>query len=307
MTSELNLQNDLKKKAEEIEDYSDAMGHFIYEQIIMSRRVSDGGSTNEILGPQGTGKTSFMLNIAKEIMGRFNDEIVIWKDSYESQSQFNRVKDWEIFVQKGVKLQFKDIYKNEIIELPQIFFSDFGTLLNKMSPGQLNVVYVKDEIIDFIRLLNYLRRVKGWQSVFIDEYKDIAPLNESGFKHRLIGALGDEMSKIRRGLVSLFCNTQSKSQIDYRVRSAFMTNIYLSGARKNKQSSILQKAINRLSKGRAWIDWDGKYGRVKFPPFPPKIPVMDVDDLNKKSKIDSIIDDMKNVDYDNKKSQHEIN
>lgn len=282
----------LKDKAERITDMSDVMGKFINDEIILSRRESTGGSTNEILGPQGTGKTSFMLNYAREIMGERPDELIIWKDSYESQCQFNRLKNWEIFAEEGVNLQFRDIYKDEIIELPINFFSDYRQLINKLSPQQLNVIFVKDEVVGYIRLINYLRRHSGWQSVFIDEYKDIAPLNESGYRYRLIGALGREMSNIRKGLVSLFCNTQAKSQIDWRVRDGFMTHVYLSGAKKDNHSSIYQNAINGLEKGKAWISWEGKFGRVKFPPFIPKKPIMDVEDLNKESEIDKILKDI---------------
>ena len=289
MTLVLDTKMTLKEKAEKIVDFSDTMGKFINDEIIMSRNISTGGSTNEILGPQGTGKTSFMLNYAREIMGSNPDELVIWKDSYQAQCQFNRLKNWEIFAEEGVQLQFRDIYKDEKIELPITSFSDFNQLIHKMSPQQLNVVFVKDEVVGYIRLINYLRRHEGWQSVFIDEYKDIAPLNESGYRYRLIGALGKEMSTIRKGLVSMFCNTQSKSQIDWRVRDAFMTYVYLSGAKKDQRSSLYQNAINGLDKGKAWISWEGKFGRVKFPPFPPQKPVMDVEDLDKENEIDLIL------------------
>jgi len=267
------------------------MGKFIHEEIILSRTTGQGGSTTEVLGPQGTGKTSFMLNYAKLIMDRNPDEIVIWKDSYESQAQFNRLQNFQIFVEDGVNLQFKDIYRNEIIEIEKTTFTNYNDLIKKMLPQQLNVVYVKDEVIGYIKLLNFLRRAKGWQSVFIDEYKDIASLNETGIRYRLIGALGKEMSTIRKGLVSVFCNTQSKSQIDWRVRSAFMCYVYLSGAKKDKHTSLYQNAINSLAKGKAWISWEGKFGRVKFPPYPPKDPVLDVVDLNRQSQIDFILSD----------------
>ena len=289
MTLVQNTEMTLKEQAEQLIDMSDAMGKFINEEIILSRVEAYGGSTNEILGPQGTGKTSFMLNYAKEIMGENPDELIIWKDSYQSQCQFNRLKNWEIFAEEGTKLKFRDILKDETVELPVKKFTDFSQLIHLMSPQQLNVVFVKDEVVGYIRLLNYLRRHSGWQSVFIDEYKDIAPLNESSYRYRLIGALGKEMTNIRKGLVSLFCNTQSKSQIDWRVRDAFMTYVYLPGAKKDGHSSIYQQAINGLEKGKAWISWEGKFGRVRFPPFPPKHPVLDVEDMNKESEIELIL------------------
>lgn len=284
-------KTNIRDEADKLKDFTEAMGKFIDEEIIMSRRESEGGATIEILGPQGSGKTSLMLNYAVRIMEENPDEIIIWKDSYQSQCQFNRLKNWEIFAEHGVDLQFRNIYHDEVVELPVTYFSDFNSLVHKMSPQQLNVVYVKDEVVGYIRLINYLRRHSKWQSVFIDEYKDIAPLNESGYRYKLIGALGKEMSNIRKGLVSMFCNTQAKSQIDWRVRDAFMIYSYLSGAKKDSSSSVYQQAINGLEKGSSWVSWEGKFGRIHYPPYYPKKPVMDVDDLNKKNDIDRILEE----------------
>jgi len=285
----------LQDKADLIPDFTEQMGNFIDSEIITSRRVSTGGCTNEILGPQGTGKTSLMLNYACRIMEENPDEILIWRDSYQSQCQFNRLKDWEIFAQEGVTLSFRDIYRDREIDLPVTTFSSFPDLERKVCTQQLNVIYVKDQIIDFIRLINFFRRRGGWQSFFIDEYEDIAPLNQSGAGYELIGALGSEMKNIRKGLISLFCNTQSKTQIDWRVRDTFMVETYLSGAKRDKYTSVYQHAINGLEKGSAWVSWEGKFGRITFPGFEPLNPIMDCDDVSRKNKLDLILEkfDMK--------------
>ena len=287
--SDLVAISDLRKKVESVPDFTEIMGGFIDNNLIMSRLLSTGGCTTEILGPQGTGKTSLMLSYATRIMQEYPDEIIIWKDSYQAQCQFNRLENWSIFAQEGVSLVFRDIHKDEVYDVPVTVFKDFKHLSNLVSPQQLNVVYVNDDTIDFIKLINFFRRYKGWQSIFIDEYRDIAPLNAPGIQNQLIGALGSEISAIRKGLVSLFVNTQSKSQIDWRVRDAWMVNIYLAGAKKDKYSSVYQQAINSLEKGSAWVSWEGKFGRISFPPFEPIDPVLDVDNVNKISLIDSLL------------------
>jgi len=290
---------ELKQEADRIPDMTEIMGDFIDREIIMSRHTATGGCANEILGPQGTGKTSLMLSYACRVMEENPDEIIIWRDSYQSPCQFNRVKKWEIFVEKGTNLQIRDINLNEIVELPITTFqvsgkhnNDYGGLIEQMKPQQLNVVYVRDQVIGYVLLINYLKTTRGWQSIFIDEYEDIAPLNCSGPKYRLIGALGSEMKNIRKGLVSLFCNTQSKSQIDWRVRDTFMIETYLSGARKDKGSSVYQNAINGLQKGTAWVSWEGKFGRINYPAFPPKSPIYVADDLNRVSDLDLVISEI---------------
>jgi len=287
--SDQKIQGSLQDKAEEIPDMTEAMGKFIDNNIIMSRSSAVGGCLNEILGPQGTGKTSLMLSYACRIMEENPDEIIIWRDSYDSPCQFNRLKNWEIFAEEGTKLEVTDINANEVVDMPIIPFKDFKQLSKIIKPQQLNVVYVCDQVIDFISLINFFKTTKGWQSIFIDEYEDIAPVNASGDNYRFVGALGREMKNIRKGLVSLFCNTQSKSQIDWRVRDTFMVETYLSGARKNKGSSVYQEAINKLEKGSGWVSWEGKFGRIYYPGFEPKQPIYIINDLNRPSEIDLLI------------------
>lgn len=282
----------LLEKADEIPDMTERMGRFIDNEIIMSRDTNTGGCTDEILGPQGTGKTSLMLTYAMRVMQKNPDEIVIWRDSYQSPIQFNRINRWEIFVEQGVELEIKDINKNQIVDLPITFFKNFEELANMVKPKQLNVVYVCDQIIGYIQLINYFKKTKGWQSIFLDEYEDIAPINCSGPKYNLIGALGNEMKNLRKGLISLFCNTQSKSQIDWRIRDTFMIETYLSGAKKDKYSSVYQQAINGLEKGVAWLSWEGKFGRINFPAVVPREPIYVADDLNRVSELDKAINEI---------------
>jgi len=286
------IKNDLPERIIEkleIEDMTEYMGNFIDNYVIMNRNKSQGGCADEVLGPQGTGKTSLMLGYACRIMEEHPDEIIIWKDSYQSPCMFNRLNDWEIFVESGVDIEFRDIGKNEIIELPTVFFDDYNDLLSKLKQQQLNVIYVKDEVIGYIRLINFLRRQAGWQSIFIDEYEDIAPINESGINYKLIDALGKNLKNIRKGLVSLFCNTQDKGSIDWRVRPKFMCNTYLGGSVVDSSSEVYQQAVNGLSIGQDFISWFGKFGKINFEAFEPKEPVIEAVDKNKPDEIDEIL------------------
>jgi hypothetical protein len=286
---EQTAQKSLLDKANEIPDMTERMGQFIDNEIIMSRNVTVGGCTVEILGSQGTGKTSLMLNYAMRVMQTNPEEIVIWRDSYQSPVQFNRLSRWEIFAERGVELKIKDINANKIVDLPVTIFNDFAELNELMKPKQLNVVYVRDQVIGYIKLINFFKSIRGWQSIFLDEYEDVAPINASGVKYTLVGALGNEMKNLRKGLISLFCDTQSKSQIDWRVRDTFMVEAYLSGAKKNKGSSVYQEAINSLEKGVAWLSWEGKFGRINFPAVIPRNPIYVIDDVNRISDLDRAI------------------
>ena len=284
----IDSPNEIVKKLG-IPDMTEQMGDFIDNQIIMSRRTDQGGCADEILGPQGTGKTSLMLSYACRIMEENPDETIIWKDSYQSPCMFNRVNNWQIYAEIGTDLEFRDIYKDEILELPITYFKDYYQLEKQLSSQQLNVVYVKNEIIGYIKLLNFFRRRSGWQSIFIDEYEDIAPINESGDYYKLIGALGKNIKNIRKGLVSLFCNTQDKGSIDWRVRPKFMCYTYLPGAVVDSNSEVYQQAVNALSVGQGFVSWYGKFGKILFPPFTPKDTVFEAIDKNKPDDLDILL------------------
>jgi hypothetical protein len=255
----------------------------------MIRKTDRGGCANEILGPQGTGKTSLMLSYACRIMEENPEEIVIWRDSYQSPCMFNRLNYWEIYAEEGVDLEFRDIYKNKFLDLPVTYFKDFYELEKKITPQQLNVVYTKDEIIGYIKLINFFRRRAGWQSIFIDEYEDIAPINESGIYYKLIGALGKNIKNIRKGLVSLFCNTQDKGSVDWRVRPKFMCYTYLPGAVVDGNSEVYQQAVNNLNVGAGYISWYGKFGKIFFPGYKPKELIFEAIDKNKIDDLDRIL------------------
>ena len=276
----------------DIPDMTEQMGDFIDSQIIMKRQTEQGGCADEILGPQGTGKTSLMLGYACRIMEKNPNEIIIWKDSYQSPCMFNRLNQWEIFAEEGVDLEFRDISNDKTLDMDVTFFRDFHQLEKQVSPQQLNVVYVKDEIIGYIKLINFFRRRGGWQSIFIDEYEDIAPINESGINYKIIGALGKNIKNIRKGLVSLFCNTQDKGSIDWRVRPKFMCNTYLPGAVVDSSTEVYQNAVNSLEVGQAYISWYGKFGKIRFPGFVPKRLVFEAIDKNKPDDLDILLENL---------------
>jgi len=250
------------------------------EQRIMLRDSSIGGMVLECLGVQGSGKTSFMLSIAEDIINDYPDELIFWRDSYYSQCQFNRFKNWMIHVEDGVEIQFKDIDKGIIVDVPISKFSGFNELIQNAKPGMLNVVYLKSNY-DYLTMIRFLRLYKGFQTFFIDEYEDIAPLRASGKQWKKNEELSNEFKHIRRGLVNLICNTQNPSDVDWRVRSKIMCHAYLYGSKVDGQSPIEQGAVNRLKIGQWYMDYGyALFGKGSFDSFPPTIPVLIATDLN---------------------------
>lgn len=256
---------------------TDKIGKDIYTRV-MQREVSEGGVILEVLGVQGSGKTSLLFSIAEEIMERYPKELVFFRDSYLSQCQFNRFEKWQIFSDNGVGLRFRDIAHDTFVDLPITRFDSFKTLLSKAQPQQLNVIFFKNNYryIDFIQ---FLRLYKGWQTLIIDEYEDIAPLRCKGKQWKKNEELSNEFKQIRKGLVNLFCDTQRSSDIDWRVRSKIMCHVYLYGSRVDRMSPINQGAVNSLPVGKLFIDYGhALYGKGSFNPFPPVDPVLEAYD-----------------------------
>lgn len=240
---------------------------------ILSRDESLGGIIVEILGIQGSGKTSLLLSIASEITKNKN-EIVFWRESTMSQCQFNRVKNWQIFIEEGLTIEFRDILSNQHQNVPITIFKDFNELMNFAKPGKLNVLYLKENK-RYVDLIKFLRLYPGWQSLFIDEYEDLVPLRCKGEQWHINGEMATEFKNIRRGLLGVFCDTQNPGDIDWRVRSKIMCHIYLNGSKVDLLSPINQGAINALPIGQMFCDYGhALYGKGSFRAFPPRKPIL---------------------------------
>ena len=271
---------------------SRSISNKIYE-ILSRRKLRDesfGGYGSLTVGPPGCGKTSQLLFEAKKFMEWSPTEIVFWRDSNLSAAQFNRIGDnWKVFTEKDCTLRFRDLIRGGSINVEYTTFDNFDTLINRdtgkglVEPGKLNVIYFKDDY-KWIDLLKHLRGVIGWQSVFIDEIEDIIPLNPSKRKGderniRLIKNIefSSNAKEIRKGLVNLLCNTQSIDELDWRFKRKLNFIVYLRGARVGAGSRIKQIAIDKLSIGECFIDWETRmYGKSVFDSFPPRRPVYEV-------------------------------
>jgi hypothetical protein len=261
---------------------------------ILSRRKlrdpSQGGFSSLTLGPPGSGKTSHILYESSMIMKWYPKEILFWRDSPTSASQFNRVgKRWQIFAEGGINLRFRNLSKGGNIKIPYSYFYTLDDLIDQdsgkglVSPGKLNVIIFKDDY-KWIDLLMHLRSTVGWQSVFIDEIEDVCPLNpykRQGEKRNIRNEknilFSNESKSIRKGLVNLICDSQTANELDWRFLGKLNFVCYLRGARISSQSRLIQTAVDRLSKGEAFIDWENRsYGKTRFPAFPPIEPIFEI-------------------------------
>ena len=262
-------------------------------QEIIKRRLlrdpSQGGFTSLTVGPPGTGKTSLLLYEAELFMRKYPEEIIIWRDAPDSVAQFNRIPNFLVFLEKGCKVNFRNMSKGGTLKIPYTYFNSFDELIERdtgkglFQPGYLNVVYFKEDYT-WVDLMDHLRRTIGWQSLFVDEIEDLLPLNPSKREHenrnfRMERNLkfSNSIKQFRKGLLNMNSNTQNFYEIDWRCKSKMNFLIYLRGARVESDSLISQNAVNCLDIGEAYVDWEHRqYGKISFDGYVPRNPLIEI-------------------------------
>ena len=258
---------------------------------IYQRSVKEGAMTVEVMGPPGSGKTSFCLDMYHNIVSRKNPyEICFMRDYIGGAVQFNRVPNWQIFAEDGMDLRFRDILTNDFFDLPVIYFDSFDDIYYNAKPGYLNAVYFKDETIGWLDFSKYIRRnmhMSGnkylmdsdysgpvWRSLFWTEYQDLWGANEPNPQWSYNKEMSLEIKNFRRNYVSCFADTHKRDDVDHRVRGKMMMKGYLRGATVDSHSPITQRAVNSLDsfngKRQILLDWDAHYGKIRFSGYPPK-------------------------------------
>lgn len=276
----------------------DEIGKHLYE-IIMTRDYARGGYLLECAAVPGSGKTSLLLSLYEDTIERYPDELVFFRDSYNSQCQFNRVEKWHIMAEKGVDLRFLQTPTMNEHTLPVTVFEaletkdpmyyykplnefgfDYSELINKAKKGFLNVVYLKNQnnwrwVIRFLRLYPY------FQTILFDEYEDLVPQRSKGEQWRVNEHYAYELKHSRRGCLNEGFDTQHPGDADWRVRSKFMLHAYLRGSKVSESSPVDQGPINSLPVGKMFIEYgNALYGKGSFDPYPPKEPVLIATDMN---------------------------
>lgn len=257
----------------------------------MERNLEKGGISSVTVSPPGEGKTNQLIHDAMSIIKYKPNEVVFWRDNPKSAVQFNKegVK-WGIFVEEGLEFSFRNLTKGGPIDIPFKKFKNFNQIINKdtgkglVKPGQLNVIYFKNEYtwIDFVE---HLRHTVGWQSVFIDELEDLIPLNPPkregetrNVRYEKNLFFAENFKEFRKGWINFFGNTQDLADIESRVRRKLNYIIYLNGARVEERSIVIQSFVNKLQKGWGVIEYEhGKFGRINFGYYPNLIPYFEIE------------------------------
>lgn len=244
-------------------------------QTIMERvhkhTQDEGGVFTLTTGSQGSAKTSVNLSFADYTILHHPTEKVFYSNCYNAPLQFPKIGNdkWTIMVKKDAGITFhhrgkklKKIYP-DVIE-----FDDFTDLYEKAVPGKVNAVFFGNRF-EWMKFINYLRSVGEWTHLYIDELSEVCPANTSGDVYRSIRYMATNLKEARKCLMCIHTNTQATQDIDYRILTKVMINIFLPGARTSKHSRITQHAIDNLhvdktNGNEAYVEYSGRFGKVRF-------------------------------------------
>lgn len=237
---------------------------------LLERSRDHGGVTAIILGPMGSGKTTFMLSkIATPLLER--DEYVFWRGLEFCQWTYlppERIRlllspfsqyDW---IDRTTKRPVEDLgdYGLEVS-----YCYDYEDFYAKAEKGRLNVVYMDDSgWLEFCRYLT-MRPDIEWITLFMDEIEKFAPANVEGDMWRFNLKFANLVAEFRKNYISLYCAAQDYSDVDYRVTYKMNYKVYLRNARVPRTKSIVYPYVTRnLMKNEAIIDGGGRFTKTKF-------------------------------------------
>lgn len=238
---------------------------------ILERDANKGGVFCELTGSQGSGKTSAMLSYCRSIMKQYPRERIFWASTFFTPLQFVRIGKgkFRMFVQYDSHVTFHDRNNGgQEINPPVVRFKTFDDLMRKTHGGEISAVFFKDRRY-WLRFIHYLLTAGEWTTVMFDEMADIAPSNAYGKQWRRNQYLSEDLREIRKCMISVFYTTQSKSDVDSRIRSKVMIKIYLPGARTGVHDVVEQGAVYRLeidavNGNEAWVTEGGFFGKIRF-------------------------------------------
>jgi len=264
-----------------IEDFEDSGVEISRTEIeakeIMKRIVhhdqDTGGVYVEVTGAQGSGKTSVMLGFLEQILKFYPNEKIFWSSSYKSPLQFLKLGEEnydkiKFLVKEGSGVYFVNRKTGKKIDLNVTYFTDFDDLYEKSEYQYCNAVFFGDRM-EWMNFIEFLRSKYDWTHVFIDEFGEVAPSDQSGKLWSRIKQFSEVVKEVRKCDVNLFTNSQSVTDVDYRVRKKIMVKIFLPGAHSDRKARVSQKAIDNLErdpeKGNyGYLEYSGKFGRLRF-------------------------------------------
>lgn len=244
--------------------------------LIFKRDINFGGFLVGIYGLMGSGKTSLMHQMKSRIIMENPDEIVFWREPLGNPLQARNTDDgFQILCEKRYPIKIMKVYphSNEITdEIPIHFFSNFKELMKLAKPQMPNVVYYGHQY-KWINLMDNLKQIGSWQTLFFDEFEDICPMRCRGKQWMMNEKFASSAKEIRKSRINIIYNTQNKQDLDFRIVTKTMIHVYLFGATPDRNSPVYRQAIQHLEIGQGYIDQGHSlFGVIEFDAVYPKEP-----------------------------------
>lgn len=237
--------------------------------------AAHGGYLIAVTGGMGQFKTGTLLLFMEHVLDNYKEK-VFFSEAIEAPLQvIGKIPKRKIqfFVQKDSGIKFRNRETNKIIDdLKEKTFTDYKDLWKKSKVGQINIPFFKERL-DWMEFIAYLRKPHEWVHVYIDEFAEIAPAWERGEPLKRIKNFAKTCKDIRKCMMNVMFNTQTISEIDWRIVDKIMCRVYLPGAKvPSKGSRIYQYAVDSLKKNAkkgncAWIELPGSFGLTRFQKF----------------------------------------
>ena len=238
---------------------------------LLRRSRDHGGVTAIVVGPMGSGKTTFMLSkIATPLLER--REYLFWRGLEFCQWGYLPPSRIKILLSPLQTYRFFDKTKRKLVLIEEL--EKYGLKISycyehedfyvKAEIGKLNVVYVDNEgWLEFCEFLT-MRPDIEWISLFMDEIEKFAPANVEGDLWRFNLKFANLVAEFRKNFISLYCAAQDYGDVDYRVTNKMNYRVYLSKARVPRTRSLVYpKTPFHLKKNEAIID-GGIFTKTRF-------------------------------------------
>ena len=225
---------------------------------------------------QGSGKTSILHHIVRRIITEQPKEINIWREPANKPFQaVNNGAELQIFYHIDSPITLKEMTAKGLEESHQFKLIPFKTiteLFSMLKPGLINVIYMNDQA-GWIRLINRAVMSPGWYNIFVDEAEDLFPAYSKDTTWLMMEKFGSSVKSVRKGLVSMFLDTQNEQDLDYRINTKIMVSINLYGSRKTVHSPLWREALQSLEVGSGWVDFGGRFGLINYDAVSPCMPL----------------------------------
>jgi len=240
---------------------------------IHGRDLNLGAVFSETTGMPGSAKSSIDLSFAEDTCLNYPNEKVFWRSTYNTPLQFLKLPKsrWNIMRQEESKVSFWDMSTEQELDIKYTPFKNYRELYERAKPGKVNAVFFQQTKFwrDFIHWQLDNTGI-DWTTNIIDEYGDLAPAFAKKEEWHEVEKFARTLKDVRKCRVNVHTNTQSVTDIYYKIRTKIIVAIYLFGAKASSKGRVTQEAIDRLklnpiTGNEAWLELGGSiFGKTKF-------------------------------------------